>query len=126
MKQRKEIFLKIVPSRISEVLYDLFVENILVNTIIRTDGYPIYPASVPNFGAEHRIELHTDGFTIVIRQHTNPIEIFFTNIKTEMRSRYGVMRVKLEDFIEEFTFRKRNINLDDELTINRFFYLLLK
>lgn len=124
--EEREFFLKIVPSRTADILYEVFVDNILINTIIRTDGYPSYPSSVRNFGSEHQIVLHTEGFTNSLGQHTNLIENFWTHLKTEMRSRYGIMRVKMEDFIEEFTFRKRNIKLDDELTVNRTFFLLLK
>ncbi|WUR05151.1 DDE-TNP-IS1595 domain-containing protein [Vairimorpha necatrix] len=103
----RDCFLKIVPNRTQAVMLELFREYVLEGTIIRTDGFASYRSAVRDFGSVHEVVNHSVGFTNEYEHHTTKIENLWSHLKTELRTRRGIMKVNMEDFIYEFLFRSK-------------------
>jgi hypothetical protein len=81
--------------------------EIAVGSIFKTDGYPSYPNVSENLGLIHRVVNHTQGFKADDGTHTNNIEGFWASLKGKMRKEHGVRRIKIDDWIVEFSFWKK-------------------
>lgn len=106
---RNYFFLEIVPDRTIETIKNLFQRKLASGTTVVTDGYPSYPAAVRSLQMEHIIVNHSEGFTNAEGDHTNLIENLWSHLKTEMRTRHGIMHSNWEHYLAEFTWRKRHL-----------------
>lgn len=57
----------------------------------------------------HEIVNHSEGFRNEEGNTTNKIKNLWSHLKSELRTRRGIMRVRLEDFIYEFQFKRKYI-----------------
>lgn len=69
-----DLRLHVLPNRSVESFTTSIRENILEGTIIKTNGYPSYPAAVRANNCEHTIVNHTIGFVNKRGEHINTIE----------------------------------------------------
>lgn len=103
----KNFFLVIVPNRKSTTLLQIFNEKIKKGSRIITDGYPSYPNAVKDFGAEHKIVNHVEGFVNTEGFHTNNIENLWSHLKKDFRERAGVNKTRIQIFLKEFEWLKK-------------------
>lgn len=80
---------------------------ILPGSIVYTDGHPSYPRIATNLNLSHHVVNHSIGFVSNEGIHTNNIECFWSHLKTSMRKENGVKRVNIDDWISQYTFRRR-------------------
>jgi hypothetical protein len=71
---------------------------------MRSDGHPSYPLVARNLNFNHEIVNHSMGFLNSDGQSTNLIENLWLHLKSEIKSRYGVIYCKINRFLEEFCF----------------------
>lgn len=103
------LILEVLPDRTVSTLHDFFTRNLLPNSIIKSDGYPSYPRAIESSGCVHLVVNHSVGFINEQGEHTNLIENVWSHLKTELRTRRGVMLSNMENFAREFViFRKFN------------------
>jgi hypothetical protein len=111
----ENLILEVLPDRTVSTLTDFFSRNVLPGSIIKSDGYPSYPRAIENSGCVHVIINHSLGFTNEQGDHTNLIENVWSHLKTELRTRRGVMLSNMKNFAREFViFRKYNSNRSTE------------
>jgi transposase-like protein len=103
-----QFFVTLVPNRKHETLYKEFVKHIKPGSIIVSDGYPSYPKAVLNFGSKHETVNHGKGFTNEEGGHTNQIENLWSHLKQDLRKKSGLYPHRISNFLEEFSWRKRN------------------
>ncbi|KCZ79516.1 hypothetical protein H312_03089 [Anncaliia algerae PRA339] len=91
-----------IPNRKAETLAEIFSIYLKEGTILKTDGYPSYPnaSAISNF--EHKIVNHNKSFVAIDGTHTNLIECVWSHFKTLYRSKHGLYKHKLVNFIAEF------------------------
>lgn len=104
-EEQKFIF-KIVPNRQALTIANIFNTHLHPGTIVKTDGYPSYIPATRNSGFVHQIVNHNQGFVNENGVHTNLIENHWSHFKTMYRSRHGLQRENLENFIYEFIWKK--------------------
>lgn len=81
--EQKNLFLKLVPNRRSETLLNVLRMSVNTGTLIVTDGYASYPRAVREFGSDHKVVNHCNGFVNDEGFHTNIIENVWSHFKTE-------------------------------------------
>ncbi|KAG0425750.1 hypothetical protein DMUE_6014 [Dictyocoela muelleri] len=106
VSESKKIFLEIIPNRTISTIHEVFQRHLNEGTIIITDGYPSYPSAVREFGSEHIIVPHNEGFTNSEGHHTNLVENLWSHLKSEYKIRRGIQLSSMEIFIYEFYFKK--------------------
>lgn len=117
--------LEVIPDRTIETLTSFFQRNIIPVSIIKSDGYPSYPRAIANAECEHRIVNHSMGFVNNEGEHTNNIENVWSHLKTEIRSRRGVMLANMSDFAKEFVIFKKNNAIRSRTNTSNFFKKIL-
>lgn len=122
----KKFFLMIVPNRRAQTLTNMMSDKIRRGSILRTDGYPSYPSVALALQLQHEIVNHSTGFVNEFGQSTNNIENFWLPLKTEIKSRYGVLHARIPSFIDEFIFRKNNIDNTSKNSVSNAFKLLIR
>lgn len=96
-----------VPDRTSTTITRYFEGIIRVGSILHSDGYPSYPSVANNLSIEHHVVNHSRGFISPDGTHTNNIEGFWAHMKSTMRKESGVKRDIIDDWIAEYTFKRR-------------------
>ncbi|KAG0419702.1 hypothetical protein EQH57_0429 [Dictyocoela roeselum] len=124
--ENKFCFLEIAINREAPTILDILNRNVLPNSIIISDGFPSYPLAVRQFGSEHIIVPHNQGFTNADGYHTNLIENLWSHLKVEYKIRRGVKKENMEDFIYEFYFKKYYIQKRTPKSISNGFFEILK
>ncbi|KAF9761129.1 hypothetical protein NGRA_2836 [Nosema granulosis] len=66
----REFVLEILPNRKASTIEDFMRRRFHPGTICITDGYPSYPLAVRNFGSEHYVVNHSQGFITSDGVHT--------------------------------------------------------
>ena len=107
--ENKNFIIKRVPNRQSETLRTTLEGVVRVGSILCTDGYPSYPSVAANLSCLHRIVNHSEGFVSQDGTHTNNIESFWSHLKSTMRKENGVMRANIDEWLAEYTFKRRYI-----------------
>ncbi|KCZ77687.1 hypothetical protein H311_01298, partial [Anncaliia algerae PRA109] len=79
-----------------------------------------------NLLLEHNVVNHNQGFITHDGIHTNNIEGFWSFLKSEMRRQGGVMRNNIDEWLEEFTFRKRFLANYEQSNIEHKYIEILK
>ena len=123
---QKILFITKVPNRRIDTLSQILEGIIATGSSFYTDGYPSYPGVSNNLHLEHIVVNHNAGFISFDRTHTNNIESFWPHLKTSMRKENSVMRHNIDEWIAEYTFKRRyliNASIED---ISRYYIELLK
>ncbi len=104
---RREFIIEIIPNRSINTITKFFRDNVEAGTTIKSDGYPSYPRACSNNSLNHIVINHTEGFINEFGDHTNIIENLWSHFKTEMRTKRGIIRHNIPDFVVEFQWRKK-------------------
>lgn len=120
----RELRMEVLPDRRVNTFSDFFVRNLLPGTTIKSDGYPSYPQAVRNANCNHIVVNHSVGFTNENGDHTNLIENVWAHLKTELRTRRGVMLNNMKIFVKEFILMRRNNFIRNRENTSSFFYKL--
>lgn len=81
----------VIKDRTVEIFANLFIENVIPGSVIRTDMYPSYPHAGALAGCLHQITIHAHGFINEVGIHTNTIENLWNHFKNVLRTKRGVM-----------------------------------
>lgn len=73
--------LKLILNRKVPTIFNIFEENIVLGSIIITDGYPSYPSTVAIFKSCHKVVNHSVEFINTLRVYTNQIENMWSDFK---------------------------------------------
>lgn len=122
----QNFILKKIPDRRIESLTSALEGKIRVNSEMHTDGHPSYPAVANNLAVNHKIVNHSRGFRSEDRTHTNGIEGFWAHLKTSMRKEHGVKRDDIDDWLIQYTFKRRFLMNCDREEIKIIYSELLK
>jgi hypothetical protein len=117
----KRLFLTLVPDSKKDTLLQAFKKYIAKETILVTDGYPSYVSAVKEYGSVQIIVNHVEGFKNEQGFTTNKIENVWSHLKTMYRSRNGMNHNLIPDFVEEFVFRKINLQVKTSSNFEKFF-----
>lgn len=88
----------LLKNRTIEHLTEVFKKNIVPGTVIKTDGYPSYPAAANAIKGEHIVVNHSDGFKNKDGCHTNQVENLWSCLKSDINKRHGVIYLNLDFF----------------------------
>lgn len=113
-------FLKRVPNRRIDSLSMAMEGTILLGSTVFSDGYPSYPGVCENLYFNHHVVNHNHGFVASDGTHTNSIEGFWSHLKSSMRKENGVKRDKIDDWLIQYTFKRRfimNCNREEFTTL---------
>ena len=103
----KIFFIKRVENRRIETITACLEGNILIGSKLYSDGYPSYPAVAANLFLNHEIVNHNRGFVTEDGVHTNNIEGFWAHLKSMMRKEHGVKRENIDDWLIQYSFKRR-------------------
>jgi transposase-like protein len=106
----RNFVLKIIPNRKKETIFEFFKQYVRPGSIIVTDGYPSYPWAVRQFGSVHYVVNHSEGFSTQGGTNTNQIENLWSHLKQQYRAQGGVNKKRIKIFLNEFVWKKRNVN----------------
>ncbi|KAG0442005.1 hypothetical protein DMUE_0616 [Dictyocoela muelleri] len=84
--ENKLCFLEIAINREASTILNILNRNVLPNSIIVSDGFPSYPLAVRQFGSEHIIVPHNQGFINAEGYNTNLIENLWSHLKVNIKS----------------------------------------
>ncbi|KCZ79560.1 hypothetical protein H312_03053 [Anncaliia algerae PRA339] len=104
-------FLKRIPDRTIVTITRALEEKVLINSIFTTDGHPSYPRVAEHLHLHHNVVNHSEGFINSEGIHTNNIEGFWSHLKSELRRQGVVMRRNIDDWIEDFSFRRKYLKI---------------
>ncbi|KAG0431059.1 hypothetical protein DMUE_5597 [Dictyocoela muelleri] len=97
-----------------------------VGSKLHTDARLSYPTVAINLGLNHKVVIHTEGFKAPDGTHTNNIEGFWAGLKSSMRKEHGVKRCNIDEWLEEYTFKKRYLNNPDNNELRFIFNDIIK
>lgn len=100
-------FLKRVANRTVTELTNAMYDVVLVGSKLHTDGFASYPRVAANIGVKHRTVNHSIGFVGEDGIHTNNIEGFWSHLKGSMRRENGVKRENIDNWLLEYSFKRR-------------------
>lgn len=103
----KKFVLKRVENRQITTLSNALEGIILVGSNLVSDGYPTYPGVALNLYLNHNVVNHTLGFVAPDGSHSNSIEGFWSHLKSTMRKEHGVMRENIDNWLIQYTFKRR-------------------
>lgn len=122
----KNFFLCRVENRKINTLSECLKNYIFPNSILFTDGHPSYPAVSNNLMCQHYVVNHNHGFVADDGTHTNSIEGFWSHVKSSMRKEHGVKRSNIDNWIIQYTFKRRCIIGCTREQISEIFVKILK
>lgn len=106
----REMVLVLVPNRKWKTILNVLEKHVYEGSYIITDGYPSYPRAIREFGSVHEIVNHSVGFVNNDGGNTNQIENLWSHLKQDYRGRGGVNHNRIKLFLEEFAWKKRNLD----------------
>ena len=89
----------VLPDRTVNSFKRFLIENVNKNSIIKTDGFKSYPEAVSAANCTHLIVNHSEGFVAPDGTHTNLIENLWSHLKTDIKTRRGIMYNNLSSYI---------------------------
>lgn len=122
----KEIRLSVLDNRSHANIKQFLESNVMPGTIIKTDGYPSYPRAIREIGCIHLLVNHTEGFVSNDGVHTNLIENVWAHLKTDLRSKRGIMFKNLSHFILEWSMHYNMVKKKKKADIDDIFLKLIK
>ncbi|KAG0429306.1 hypothetical protein DMUE_5748 [Dictyocoela muelleri] len=124
--QERNFFVKRIKNREKDTLENAMEGLIGVGSKLHTDGHPSYPIVAKNLGLNHKVVIHSEGFKAPDGTHTNNIEGFWAVLKSSMRKEHGVKRCNIDEWLEEYTFKKRYLNNLDSFEFQEIYNEILK
>jgi uncharacterized protein (DUF2344 family) len=106
----RNLALEIIPNRKKETIQQFIVNNIRAASIIKTDGHPSYPYAVNKNGCDHIVVNHQEGFENSEGHTTNLIECEWSLFKADVKTRKSVPGTAMPRYVEEYIWRRRNMN----------------
>ena len=95
-----------VPNRKSETLLPIIQKFCHENTVIHSDCWSAY-VTLGDYGYAHRAVNHKKGFKCPLTgAHTNTIEGLWGCVKHKSKQMKGVNKKYIQDYLDEFTFRR--------------------
>lgn len=119
-------FLVRVPDRTVESFTEAMRGRIVRGSRLYTDGHASYPQTARNLGLIHRTVNHSLGFRAPDGTHTNNIEGFWSHMKSTMRKENGVHRENIDDWLIQYTFKRRYVNNSSQEEFAELFIEILK
>lgn len=98
---------KTIIDRKSKTIKKVMNDYVEYGTKIVTDCHPSYHSAVALHGSINEKVNHSEGHTNSAGVHTNNVENLWSYLKVEMKTRRGITKVNIEDFIYIFQFRRR-------------------
>lgn len=123
---QRNFFLIRLANRRVDTLTAAFMGKILIGSVLHSDGYPSYPQTAENLALEHRVVNHTTGFVSRDGVHTNNQEGFWSHLKSSMRKEHGVHRHNIDEWLNEYTFKRRYLICASPEEFSLIFIELLK
>lgn len=99
---------------------------IAAGTCLISDGHPSYPSVVENLGVDHKIVNHTLGFINDDGFHTNDIENLWSCMKSDMTRQHGMKRENIDEWLGDFIFTRKNIDIADPNSYSEAFLTIIK
>lgn len=124
-EETNDVRMAVLNDRTIESISRFIRNNISPGAIIKSDGYPSYIESIRRNNCTHHVVNHNRGFVNEDGVHTNSIESLWSRLKTEIRSRRGVMFNNLESFIKEYESILNTEGLGNSDGINNFFEFII-
>lgn len=124
--QPQNFLLKRIQNRTILNISNALEGKIRVCSILHSDGHPSYPAVANNLNVTHCVVNHSRGFRSETGTHTNSIEGFWAHLKNCMRKEHGVARNKVDDWILQYTFKRRFIMKCDRHEFSMIYCEILK
>ncbi|KAG0422152.1 hypothetical protein DMUE_6233 [Dictyocoela muelleri] len=103
----KNFYLKRLENRKAITITESLEGIVRVGSILCSDGYPSYPTVAVNLHLHHRVVNHSTGFVNDEGYHTNNIESFWSHLKSTMIKENGVKRENIDNWLKEYTFKRR-------------------
>lgn len=124
-RNTNNFYVKRIKDRKIKTISEVLEEIVGIGSILYSDGYPSYPSVADNLHLIHHVVNHSEGFKAPDGTHTNTIEGLWSVMKSEMTKQHGVKRCDIDIWLEEFMFRKRNLdNYDNDNMKNNFINIL--
>ncbi|KCZ78061.1 hypothetical protein H311_00919 [Anncaliia algerae PRA109] len=108
----RNFFLKRIPDRTIATITRALEEKVLINSIFTTDGHLSYPRVAENLHLHHNVVNHGEGF--------------WSYMKLEMRRQGGVMRRNNDEWIEDFSFRRKYLKNYESNRVRNIYIEILK
>ena len=111
-----QCFLEIVPDRSQRTLVEVLRRNVLPESIIISDEWRGY-SGLRESGFQHYTVNHSQNFVnpLFPNVHTQGIESFWSRLKFFFRRNKLRNRVHLKDYLAEFLFREKSVDVFDSL-----------
>lgn len=122
----RNFFIKRVQDRTITSISNALEGVIREGSRLCTDGYRSYPRVAEILCLEHSIVNHSMGFVANDGTHTNNQEAFWSHLKATMRKEHGVKRENIDEWISDYTFKRRYIVRASRNSICTIFIELLK
>ncbi|MGL6009168.1 MAG: transposase, partial [Culicoidibacterales bacterium] len=122
----RKIRLAVLEDRTVESIQEFIEGNIHNGTLIKSDGFASYPRAVENAHCFHRIVNHTQGFCEADGTNTNLIENLWSHLKTDIRTKRGIMFSKLSEFVKEWSLYYNLVPRKTRTCIDSFFLEIIK
>lgn len=103
----KNFFLKRVDNRRITTITDCLRGSINLGSVLVSDGHASYPSVARNLNLVHHVVNHSLGFVGPDGTHSNNIEGFWSHLKSTMRKENGVKRINIDDWLIQYTFKRR-------------------
>lgn len=104
-EQTRNFKLEILKNRKLNTMKKFFKKTVLESTTVISDGHPSYSGAVNEIKGVHIVVNHSLGFRNQDGFTTNNIENLWSLIKYEIKKRKGILKVNLQKFLQEFSFR---------------------
>ncbi|KAG0440662.1 hypothetical protein DMUE_1572 [Dictyocoela muelleri] len=104
---KSQFYIQRVENRQTDTLRRALEGKIGVCSKLHSDGYPSYPGVAENLCLSHEVVNYSEGFISENGTHTNNIEGFWAHLKGTMRKEHGVKRDNVDNWIAEYTFKRR-------------------
>lgn len=123
---KENFFICRISDRTVNTLSSVLENFLLVGTKLSTDGHPSYPRVAENLGLRHRVVVHSSNFVSPEGTHTNNIEGFWAHLKASMRKEGGVKRRDIDNWLVQYSFKRRYILNSDRETFALIYIEILK
>jgi hypothetical protein len=74
-------------------------EKVHDGSILVSDGYQSYVLAARELGLTHLIVNHSNGFVNAEGDHTNSIENLWSHLKSNLKTKHGVLRSEMNNFL---------------------------
>lgn len=125
-ERTREKRLEVLDDRTVGSITSFLQRNVKENSIIKSDGYPSYPRSILAVNCLHQVVNHSHGFVSGDGTHTNIIENMWAHLKTDLRTRRGVMFSNLNKFIMEWSIYTNIVKKKTKAEIMKLFFAIIK